>query len=254
MECKSCGSPLTLEQAYCPFCGAKNEVAAKHIEDMKRYDSEFAQTKTTVLKQSKWYSRYLAVMLAIVFVAIVNVVVIILEYDSYVLQNWKHRIYHSLHEEEVMEMLFEWEEAGEIAKIELYYDVTSFIGLDEANQFMPLIMAYDNMERLKAALIQLSMESMAAKQRNYDDGEGYQIEAAAGAIVQMYEIFSGQYYKWNDNAYDDRHMEHIMAMEASVKPWLKAYLYFTDEDIEKLPAMQKYEVVSLIDRRISENE
>ena len=254
MECKSCGSPLTLDQAYCPFCGAKNEVAARHIEDMKRYDSEFAQTKTTVLKQSKWYSRYLAVMLAIVFVAIVNVVVIVLEYDSYVLQNWKHRIYHSIHEEEVMERLFEWEEAGKIAKIELYYDVTGFIGLDEANQFMPLIMAYDEMERLKAALVQLTMEPMAEKQRNYDDGEGYQIETAAGAIVQLYEIFSGQYYKWNEHAYDDRHMEHIMAMEASVEPWLKAYLYFTDEDIEKLPAMQKYEVVSLIDRRISENE
>lgn len=254
MECKSCGSPLTLEQAYCPFCGAKNEEAAKHIEDMKRYDSEFTQTKTTVLKQSKWYSRYLAVMLAIVLVAIVNVVVVVLEYDSYRLEYWKYKIYHSMHEEEVMEMLFEWEEEGDIAKIALYYDNTSFTGLEGSNQFLPLVTAYNDMERLKAALIQLTMEPMAAKQRNYDDGEGYQIESAAGAIVELYEIFSGQYYKWNEHAYDDCHMEHIMAMEESVTAWLKTYLYFTDEDIEKLPVMQKYEVVSLMDRRISENE
>lgn len=254
MECKSCGSPLTLEQAYCPFCGAKNEAAAKHIEDMRHYDSEFTRTKTTVLKQSKWYSRYLAVMLAIVFVAVVNVVIIVLEYDSYSLEYWKNRSYHSRNGDKVMQMLFDWEEEGNIAQMELYYDKNSFVGLEEANQFIPLITAYSDMEKLKAALIQISLEPLTQNRYSYMNEDGYQIETAASMIQELYQIFSGEYYTWNENAYADEHMEYITEMEISVGLWLKTYLDFTDEDIERLPDMQKYEIVSLIDRRFSENE
>lgn len=252
MECKTCGSPLTIEQAYCPFCGTKNEAAAKHIEDMLHYDREFTKTQNTVLKHSKWYSRYLAAMLAIVLAALANVIVIVLEHDSYFLEYRINQIYHALQGDAVMERLYEWENTENIAQIALYYDKTSFAGLDEAYRFVPLVTAYKDMEELKAVLIQLTMEPFAREQNGYIGDDGYLIERAASKLQELYEIFSRRYYVYQEQAYEGKCLEYINEMENQAELWMKAVLHFTDEDISGLSQMQKYEIVSLIDRRFSE--
>lgn len=251
MECKSCGSPLTLEQEYCPFCGAKNVAAARHIEDMRHYDRAFTQTQQKVLKESKWYSRYLAVMLAIVLAAVANVAVIVISQESYSIQYNMHKWYHQRHGEEVIEMLRDWEKNGDYARMKQYYEEIGFSGLEGAQEFIPVITAYGDMENLKAYLIQISLTPVTENRRQYVYDNGYEIESAANCIMNLYEAFSQKMYTWYDSAYEGIHLENLQKMEETVEMWLKAYFYFTEEDIKALPQMQKYEILSLIDRRTS---
>lgn len=254
MECKFCGSQLNLEDEYCPFCGSKNKAAQKHIEDMRHYNQEFTQTKQQVLKESKWYSRYLAVMVAIVMAAVVNVAVIAMTQEGYYLQYRYYQLYHMLKGDEVKAMLREWEEAGELEQMELYYEKTSLANLDGASEFLPVIDAYSYQERLKSSLIQFSMTPVAQVRRRYVEDEGYVIERIASSIENLYSVFTQENYGWARDGYEGIHLEHLQEMEQETELWLKAYLYFTEEDIEALPDMQKYEILSLIDRRISEHE
>lgn len=253
MECKSCGSPLTLEQEYCPFCGTKNEAAARHIEDMRYYNRAFTQTQQKVLKESKWYSRYLAVMLAIVLAAVANVAVIVIEQEACNIQYYMNKWYHQHHGREIVEKLREWEENGDYARMGLYYDETGFAGLEEAEEFIPVISAYRDMEKLKTYLIQASLASVTENRRRYSC-DSYEIEGAAGCIVDLYQIFTQKCYSWYDGAFEGIHQENLQKMEETVELWLKTYLYFTDEDMEEIFHMQKYEVLSLIDRRAPQHD
>ncbi|MBO5278468.1 MAG: zinc ribbon domain-containing protein [Lachnospiraceae bacterium] len=254
MECKSCGSPLMMEDEYCPFCGAKNESAARHIEDMRHYNREFTRTQQKVLKESKWYSRYLAVMLAIVLAAVANVAVIVIAQEAYTIQHYVNKWYHQSHREETMAMLREWEENGDYARIKMYYDKTGFAGLKDAEEFIPVITAYGDMENLRAYMVQISLKAVTDSRRKYDYDDGYEFEWAADCITNLYKTFSHENYKWYERAYEGIHLENLEEMADTVGMWLKTYFYFTDEDIEMLPGMQKYEVLSLIDRRSSEHE
>ena len=40
MKCESCGSDLSIENAYCPHCGCKNEFYAAHRADMDEYEKK----------------------------------------------------------------------------------------------------------------------------------------------------------------------------------------------------------------------
>ncbi|MCQ2538871.1 MAG: hypothetical protein MJ114_00330 [Acetatifactor sp.] len=57
MKCEFCDGTLNLEDAVCPHCGRPNTQAQKHIQDMKRYQGEFEETKEYVKKKTESYSQ-----------------------------------------------------------------------------------------------------------------------------------------------------------------------------------------------------
>lgn len=48
MNCKYCGSSLSMEDRVCPYCGRTNEQAAQHIKDMDKYHGAFTTTQRNV--------------------------------------------------------------------------------------------------------------------------------------------------------------------------------------------------------------
>jgi len=52
MKCKVCGAGLELEQKYCPYCGAKNDLAVQHQKDMEQFTGAFNETRKEVEKSS----------------------------------------------------------------------------------------------------------------------------------------------------------------------------------------------------------
>ncbi|MDO4331372.1 MAG: hypothetical protein Q4C58_01665 [Eubacteriales bacterium] len=74
MKCKYCGGNIGLEDRVCPHCGRINELAQQHIQDMRQYSEEFAETKEGVYQTTRRYTGVavravvLAALLAAVFV------------------------------------------------------------------------------------------------------------------------------------------------------------------------------------------
>ena len=39
VNCKNCGAPLTLDSAFCPYCGTHNPEAQEHLEKLQQLDA-----------------------------------------------------------------------------------------------------------------------------------------------------------------------------------------------------------------------
>ena len=60
MKCKNCGAELTMLEKFCPNCGTPNEQSQQHIKDMEHYEHEFSDTQKEVVRNSKWFIKYIA--------------------------------------------------------------------------------------------------------------------------------------------------------------------------------------------------
>ncbi|MBO5143084.1 MAG: hypothetical protein J6C46_08910 [Clostridia bacterium] len=83
MKCSYCGGPLNLEEEVCAYCGAKNEQAVKHIENMKKYSRDYEKTKkdvyTTAKKNTSLTVKSLIIAVLLILIAICSVAVVTLE-------------------------------------------------------------------------------------------------------------------------------------------------------------------------------
>ena len=77
MKCKNCGAELTMLEKFCPNCGTPNEQSQQHIKDMEHYEHEFSDTQKEVVRNSKWFIKYIAPVTSLVIAGIAAVIVTI---------------------------------------------------------------------------------------------------------------------------------------------------------------------------------
>lgn len=72
MKCKYCGGNITLETAFCPYCGKPNEHAQQHAKNMKLYRRVYEKTRKGVQETTH---RYTGITVRIVIIAILVVII-----------------------------------------------------------------------------------------------------------------------------------------------------------------------------------
>ena len=82
MKCKNCGAELTMLEKFCPNCGTPNEQSQQHIKDMEHYEHEFSDTQKEVVRNSKWFIKYIAPVTSLVIAGIAAVIVTIRQITS----------------------------------------------------------------------------------------------------------------------------------------------------------------------------
>ena len=77
MKCPNCNGQMGLEDAFCPYCGSPNAMAAKHQSDMDRFQQEYQRTQTDVMERTSFMQQHgswlviLTVLLAALVIGIV---------------------------------------------------------------------------------------------------------------------------------------------------------------------------------------
>ena len=107
MKCKNCGAELTMLEKFCPNCGTPNEQSQQHIKDMEHYEHEFSDTQKEVVRNSKWFIKYIAPVTSLVIAGIAAVIVTIQANHlwGYNLAEQKQKKYNQTHEQEIKEHL-----------------------------------------------------------------------------------------------------------------------------------------------------
>ena len=107
MKCKNCGAELTMLEKFCPNCGTPNEQSQQHIKDMEYYEHEFSDTQKEVVRNSKWFIKYIAPVTSLVIAGIAAVIVTIQANHlwGYNLAEQKQKKYNQTHEQEIKEHL-----------------------------------------------------------------------------------------------------------------------------------------------------
>ena len=90
MKCEYCGGTLYLEDENCPYCGRPNPHAKKHIEDMRRYQGEFENTKKYVYDKTRTYTQVVVRMVILAVLVILSVGLYVLDDNMHTLiRRWE---------------------------------------------------------------------------------------------------------------------------------------------------------------------
>ena len=83
VNCKNCGAPLTLEDAYCPHCGTPNPEAQEHLKKLKDLDKKFQSTRIEVVDEVKKSKKGYGLLVILTMVLLANLFLIPIHEASY---------------------------------------------------------------------------------------------------------------------------------------------------------------------------
>lgn len=248
MKCEKCGASLSLDIKNCPYCGMLNKAAKRHISDMDKYEREFKNTRWQVIQNSRWFSKYMALLLAIVLVIIANVVIVTFRYSkAYSIRWYKMENYNKTHNEENQKQIADLLERGEYWKV--YFLYQSYNRLYE-NNFTKWMHFYD------AAYAQQKIYDAIMYSKSENEENSYMksswVSDVSRALYNFYESFRGTYYYY-DGIEEDTTV-YLNDMRSEIEDFLYVYFNCTLEDVEKIASSDEAQIASILVRRLADEE
>ncbi len=246
MKCKQCGSPVTLEDEFCPYCGALNTAARKHIEDMKRFNSDYSNTKSEVLgnvaKQSKRHTR---IIILITLIGL-NIVFLALRSQSYEIRYHINQLRNKANASTYEAKMSKLESDGRYLEMYYFYNRQDLYDTsDELSSYTTVTDMAWQYNKFKDSIYYIENNDSV----NYIS-KGQALEDAASAV---YEFYSSYAYRDNDyfaDRFSESHLNAMEDMKSQIETLLSSYCSFTSDDIARLSDMDKQELLLLIEKRM----
>lgn len=223
MKCKHCGSNLTIDTPFCPFCGRENQVAKKHREDMSRYSEDYKATKKEVLRNAaKFNLKTIRITAIAVTIAAIAFLFIIIAFN----EELGYRYYYSNSRTRSAEYA---PEMVELVKADEYMELNRFMDKKRLNFYSTEYKEYSNTEYLSASFNRLFGYLMVINTKNRDISSymGNNISNEVKTIIKYSTQIS-------DNEEVNRFYADILR---DTKLLLGTYLGLSDEDLADLEKM-----------------
>lgn len=245
MKCKNCGAPLTITQRFCDNCGAPNEQSKEHIEAMERYKKTFGQTKMEVEKNSRWFMDYLVPLTVLVLALIAAVFFVIADNSllSYRIADSQNKSYIKKNQTEIdahLKTLLENKEYD--ALLEARNCGRKLTCEGDAYGYSTFYNVLDYYESIR---VYMTAYFDAARSDDYRRDSA--IPKTAENIFYIYDTLKRQ-------AITNESKPYVEDVKEEMELFIRAYCHLTEEDIKKLPDMDQVAVLSLLTRRMSDEE
>ncbi len=247
MKCTQCNAPVTLEEEFCPYCGALNIAARQHIEDMKRFSSDYSYTKSEVMdnvtKQSKKHTRIL-LLGSLIGLNIIGLALHTQYYDiQYEINQWKNKARASSYEASMAKL----EENGKYLEMYELYSRKDLYGCSDSLESYTTVteMAYDY-NQLKENIYYLysdNCEDISSKSQA--------LENAASGIYEFYNNYSYRDQEYFKERFSDKHLKAMEDMKDQMNAILSSYCSFDSKDLAKLSDLDKTELLLLLEKRMN---
>ncbi len=237
VNCKNCGAPLSLDQAYCPHCGTPNPEAQEHLKKLSQLDKDFKLAKEEVKEEVQKSKRGYGVLVILVMLLIANLIMFLMHGASYEISEKiiASRMSHS----EIKATLDDLIEKGEYIEMNVFME-KYYLPYNEYGDYSNLsyLAGYfsDVIEQVSLyyhANDPYSDPLMRSSQRIKEFEEEYE------RVLRRDE---GQF------------KEHIETLHEQFVQYLKTYLFLTDEDIDSISELSDSQLLVLISRRLNHEE
>lgn len=238
MKCKNCGAELTMLEKFCPNCGTPNEQSQQHIKDMEHYEHEFSDTQKEVVRNSKWFIKYIAPVTSLVIAGIAAVIVTIQANHlwGYNLAEQKQKKYNQTHEQEIKEHLQTLLDNGQYEEVyQLYTRLNQRMSGTGNSGWYDFYNMTEGYLRLRNAIMFYY---------NPELSEHYSKETALNNAAEAICMITGSA---QGKSYRERAAESIPYMEDIKEKaglFLKDYCNFTQADIDSLENRDRTSVIN----------
>ncbi len=248
MKCKNCGASLNLEDAYCKYCGAPNDLAKEHIRDMSQYKKEFEQTKSDVQRKTN-ITASISVRVVILVVLIVLIFIVALLYgQSYSLFRWKQQRYAEKHVDEISAQLDTYLEEGEFEKfygtLRTYY-LTSTMDTPYDK--------YSNLAQTASRYHYLLDECRSIASPDPYDNAYQSYKELSESVNSFYKRDYPETMQYPDML-SENDITYIREMHEEIKALLVTYVGLTAEEADSLKDLSEAERTMLIVGKYHDNE
>lgn len=237
VNCKNCGAPLNLNDAYCPHCGTPNPEAQEHLHKLiqldKKVDEAAKEVKEEVKKSKKGYG----LLIALTMLLLATLVVLVSLGASYEIAD---RIITSrMSETQIKATLDDLLDRGEYIELDVFMD-KYYLPYDDYYEYTVVGYLADYYSRM----VDHMSEYLYAVDP-YDD--------PLVKVCQNTIDFKLGYERDIKRDLTEKTKAHLRALNAEVDAFLKYYLHLTDEEISGIKDMNNSSLVVLVSGRL-ENE
>lgn len=231
MRCKYCGGEISLEAAFCSYCGKPNEHAAEHAREMKKFRRAFENTRSGVRSTVKSYTGA-SVRLAIIALLIVLIVLLfVLGGQSYSLRRAivQHRTEKNA--STVMATMDELLAAEDFLAFHAYCEENYVDCYDSSFE------KYAPVERASTAYSYVYRDIMAVASPPEYAALSALVSSLSEDLEYFYDTTDIEEYEYYDGADSEQNRAALAAMEDRIGLLLVTYCGIDAEDVAALPDM-----------------
>ncbi|MDO4477423.1 MAG: zinc ribbon domain-containing protein [Lachnospiraceae bacterium] len=245
MKCEQCQAPVTLEDEFCPYCGALNKPARRHIEDMKHFSADYEQTKRKVLGRVAGQSHRYALLITLVVLVVLNIGVFAMQLMSDEIRWWREEQAVKKQAVQLEHQMAQLEEVGDYDLLNrLYMDKNLYSVSDRLRAFDAVSDGSYDFTRIRDSFYYLKNPGTG-----YQD-EGDLLETISERTVDFYELLDYEYSDYLAERFEGSHGAALEDLKVKIEAMLKTYGQLTDEDVAGLPDMSSQEILILLGRRM----
>ena len=252
MKCTHCGGNIGLEDKICPYCGAPNEHALGHQEDMRRFEASFKETQAHVEERTSRFSRMavpvtLAVILLLAMFA--SVVFAASSYDIGRSLAMKERAKHA---DEYKLRIEEFLSEKDYMRLNALYDNNNLYMLSgeegsPLESYQMIFRACSDYSRFFEMLLQhMEPGSYFYNQERFSDTCG----ELADLLDRLNRITRETYYP--DSCYTDERLADITGMQQQAQALLVAYAGFSSEEAAQAADYSKGRLQTMFEEKLKQ--
>ena len=241
MKCRQCGYNLEIDTEICPCCGIPNPVAKKHRADMRKYTTDYAQTKEVVISKSRRINT--AVIRITVIVVTIAAMVGLICYGG-MSDKLRRDVNRRIPKKEVMALL---PELDELIEAEDYMAVHAFNSAHKIYKSLGFDSEYTNLILATNAYSDLLMNLLLMKS---DGGQNtYSYASSIGDEILMLSRRAGTPEMYSS---PERFDAYLSNMEKDVIGLLYTYLGITETEYRELLEMTATKRAARVEEIIDE--
>ena len=235
VNCKNCGAPLSLNDAFCPHCGTPNPEAQEHLKKLRQLDEQFENASLEVAAEVKKSKKGYGILVILVMLLLANLLVFVLHHMTYDIS--ERIIASKMTETEIKAKLDEFLDAGEYIEMELFMNKFSLSYLDyEDYRKISYLAGYQS--RMTEAMTQYLYGT-----ENYGDPLIRTCQALAD--------YEEEYVRLSKRDNSEKVLFHAEIINTEVNGFLRNYLQLTDEDIAGIKDMNESSLLILVNERLA---
>ncbi|MBP5280476.1 MAG: zinc ribbon domain-containing protein [Erysipelotrichaceae bacterium] len=235
VNCKNCGAPLSLNDAFCPHCGTPNPEAQEHLKKLAKLDRDYRKTRSEVITEVKKTKKGYGLLIVLIVLMLANLIIIPFYGASYEIADRINASRYS--EEETRAKMDELLEKGEYEEFYLYFDRYN-VKYDQYREYNTV--AY--------------LSSYYSTVLNYLSDYLYAKESYSDPLLRLCSAmkdYQDDYEHALKREENETALAYIRDINDRFTKVIKSCLHYTDEDIEKISTLSSSELVVLTTERMN---
>ena len=235
VNCKKCGAPLSLNDAFCPYCGEANPEAQEHLKKLQELDEQFESASREVAAEVKYSKKGYGILVILVMFLLANLVIFVMHQMSYGIA--ERIAAGKMPENEIKAQLDQFLEDGEYIELDLFMSKFSLSYRDYEDYSKISYLASYQSRMIEAMTLYLYSSD------TYEDP----LVKTCQAIVD----YEGEYTSLKKGDNSERVSFHMEQINSEVNGFLRNYLKLTEEDIARIADLNESSLLILVNERLS---